>query len=293
MSKLLDLCMDRVVLDYKIISYSKILLWLSELRLKTDFQDRNREGIMRKFSVKVQTLLNNFLLLSFLPSPGISWVERTCSRRKSRSNAGEDIVTSGCCSFRGVSAVLLSRGLSVYSRWHCGHSAAALPCGSPSATPASSDSRWLAPDALLNPWHKPEVFSLISLLLPLTMELMIPAVATFDTWHLRFHYHLSLFQCPFSKLLVPKWPGLSSKGHTPLVSAVFPQLSWLPSLTLYLVSSCCSRNVHASHGTLSHLQSRPCLTHPGAPRVALSTHRCAIGSPSDIEMEVSRTDKIN
>lgn len=155
---------------------------------------------------------------------------------------------------------VVSQGTSVYSSWHCRHSAAALHCESPSTIPASSDSSWLAPDALLNPWHKPEVFSLISLLLPLTMELMIPAVATFDTWHLHFHYHLSLFRCPFSKLLVPKWPGLYAKGQMPLISAVFLQLSWLPSLMLYLVSSCCSRNVCISHGTLSHLQLCPCLT---------------------------------
>lgn len=91
--------MDQVVLDYKIISYSKILLWLFELRAKTDFQDRNREGIRRKFSVRVQTLLNNLLLFNFLPSPGISKMEGTHNCHKRRSNSGEDIVTLGCCIF--------------------------------------------------------------------------------------------------------------------------------------------------------------------------------------------------
>lgn len=70
----------------------------------------------------------------------------------------------------------------------------------------------------INSWHKPWVFSLISLLLLPTMKLMIPALASFDTRDLHFHCHLSLFQCTSGEHPVPMWPTLSSKGHIPLIS---------------------------------------------------------------------------
>jgi len=84
--------MDQVVLVWKIISYSKIF-WLFQLRLKTDFQNRNREVIRRKFSMTAQTLLNNLLLFNFFPSPGTSRMEGIHNCLKCRSNSGEGIMT--------------------------------------------------------------------------------------------------------------------------------------------------------------------------------------------------------
>lgn len=134
--------MAQVVLDYKIISYSKIHVWLFKLRPKTDFHDRNSEGIRRKFSTKVQTLLNNLLLFNFLPSPGISRMEGTRNCRNCRSSSGEDTVARGCCSFPGVWEVLLSGLPCVWQE-----ALLALCCcgerGKPVPPSANSPSHWL------------------------------------------------------------------------------------------------------------------------------------------------------
>lgn len=94
--------MAQVVLDYKIISRSKIHVWLFKLGPKTDFHDRNSEGMRRKFSTKVQTLPNNLLLLNFLPSPGISGMEGTPDCCGCRSGSGEDTVAGGAAPSLGL-----------------------------------------------------------------------------------------------------------------------------------------------------------------------------------------------
>lgn len=206
--------MAQVVLDYKIISYSKIHVWLFKLRPKTDFHDRNSESIRRKFSTKVQTLLNNLLLFNFFPSPGISGMEGTRNCHNCRSSSGEDTVAWGCCSFPGVWEMLVP--------WPCLWQEALLAlccCGEqekPVTPSAKSQSVWL----FFNPWHTSGLFSERWSSCSLLWPHLPPRTCIFTITSL-------CFAAPSA--LVPMGPGLSSKGCSPPISGVKLQLRCCPA----------------------------------------------------------------